>query len=83
VLGSGADVHTKTPHCPTCKAKLGTAPDAAAFPFCSTRCKLADLGNWLDGRYAVQAPATLSESLPADEEVLDLASELATRRFRS
>jgi endogenous inhibitor of DNA gyrase (YacG/DUF329 family) len=32
-------------------------------PFCSERCKLVDLGNWLDGAYAV--PAAPEES--ADE----------------
>jgi uncharacterized protein len=26
-------------------------PDEASFPFCSTRCKRLDLGNWLDERY--------------------------------
>lgn len=31
------------------------------MPFCSQRCKLADLANWLDGRYVV------SEALPFDE----------------
>ena len=24
-----------------------------AFPFCSERCKLIDLGRWLDGRYQI------------------------------
>ena len=29
-------------------------PDAAStFPFCSGRCKLIDLGRWLDGKYQV------------------------------
>jgi len=23
------------------------------FPFCSQRCKLIDLGKWLDGKYAI------------------------------
>jgi hypothetical protein len=32
-----------------------TAPPRAAsfFPFCSERCKLIDLGRWLDGKYQV------------------------------
>jgi endogenous inhibitor of DNA gyrase (YacG/DUF329 family) len=29
------------------------ATDAGTFPFCSERCRLVDLGNWLDGRYAL------------------------------
>jgi endogenous inhibitor of DNA gyrase (YacG/DUF329 family) len=35
--------------------------DAATLPFCGERCKLADLGSWLSGRYVV------SEALPFDE----------------
>lgn len=37
--------------CPTCKK--GVALDGAAFPFCSPRCRLVDLGNWMDGRYVI------------------------------
>jgi endogenous inhibitor of DNA gyrase (YacG/DUF329 family) len=37
--------------CPTCKKQV--APDEKTFPFCSQRCRLVDLGNWLDGKYAV------------------------------
>ncbi|HZS38012.1 MAG TPA: DNA gyrase inhibitor YacG [Polyangia bacterium] len=42
------------PHpCPICKSPV--AADAPAFPFCSPRCRLIDLGNWLDGKYAIPA----------------------------
>lgn len=37
--------------CPTCKKRV--EPDAKAFPFCSERCRLVDLGNWLDGKYRI------------------------------
>jgi endogenous inhibitor of DNA gyrase (YacG/DUF329 family) len=50
--------------CPLCRRKLPTGPDApgnATKPFCSARCKLLDLDNWLDGRYVV------SEELPFSE----------------
>ena len=30
-------------------------PAAPPFPFCSERCKLIDLGRWLDGKYQVPA----------------------------
>ncbi|MCB9707868.1 MAG: DNA gyrase inhibitor YacG [Myxococcales bacterium] len=43
--------------CATCGRPLSNPPDAAAFPFCSDRCKLLDLGNWLDGRYRLDGPA--------------------------
>ena len=47
--------------CPICKKPLvdsghsATGPRAtpAHFPFCSDRCKLIDLGRWLDGKYQV------------------------------
>ena len=42
--------------CPTCKKPV-PAPKAnepmGTFPFCCERCKLIDLGRWLDGRYQV------------------------------
>lgn len=47
--------------CPTCKESVPA--DGRFRPFCSHRCKLVDLGNWLDGRYAVPGE-------PADEEDL-------------
>ena len=31
------------------------ASTASTFPFCSERCKLIDLGRWLDGKYQVPA----------------------------
>ncbi len=37
--------------CPTCKKVV--APEDKAFPFCSERCRMLDLGNWLDGRYRI------------------------------
>lgn len=41
------------PRCPICSAPVTISPEGGSFPFCSPRCKLIDLGNWLDGRYAV------------------------------
>jgi len=44
--------------CPTCKRTFDAneGPNAERprpVPFCSPRCRLADLGNWLDGSYRV------------------------------
>ncbi len=41
----------KAVDCPTCKKPV--AADAKTFPFCSQRCRLVDLGNWLDGKYRI------------------------------
>lgn len=41
--------------CPTCGRKVQAGDDRpAAFPFCSQRCQLRDLGAWFAGRYAIQ-----------------------------
>ena len=49
--------------CPIC-GKSVAVPDECApinpavpFPFCSERCKLIDLGRWLDGKYQIPAVA--------------------------
>ena len=48
--------------CPACG---GENPDPEEGAFCSQRCRMADLGNWLGGRY------TISRPLHADEELSD------------
>ena len=47
--------------CPTC-GKPASSPGHALFPFCSDRCRLIDLGNWIEGRYTAARP------LEPDEE---------------
>ena len=59
--------------CPICKRALSEgaaqvgSEASSAFPFCSARCKLVDLGAWLDGRYRVPGEPITDE---IDEEVL-------------
>lgn len=49
--------------CPTCKGVSLPYPENRAHPFCSRRCKLADLSNWFNERYAVPAESgSLDES---------------------
>ena len=45
-------------------------PPDAFLPFCSERCRLADLGKWLDGGYRIGSPAS--------EEDLDQSASHAT-----
>ena len=40
--------------CPICKHPAELREKNAAFPFCSARCRLVDLGKWLDGGYVLQ-----------------------------
>ncbi|MDR3416697.1 MAG: DNA gyrase inhibitor YacG [Nevskia sp.] len=54
-----------TAACPRCSAKARLDAQNPWRPFCSERCKLIDLGNWLEGRYtlpAEEAPAPVSDS---------------------
>jgi uncharacterized protein len=37
--------------CPICKKPVLDAPANRTYPFCGERCKLIDLGRWLDGKY--------------------------------
>jgi uncharacterized protein len=43
--------------CPMCRKVVPDAPENfGPRPFCSARCKLADLGNWMDETYRVSRP---------------------------
>jgi endogenous inhibitor of DNA gyrase (YacG/DUF329 family) len=51
--------------CPICKRVLDDAPaDHPSRPFCSARCKLADLHAWLTEGYRISEPLPLD----ADDE---------------
>jgi hypothetical protein len=56
---------TTNPRCPICSRPLaagGPQGIPANFPFCSERCRLLDLGRWLDGHYRIPgSPVSISE----------------------
>ncbi len=55
--------------CPICEREPALeAPEAAHFPFCSLRCKQADLYRWMHGDYAIVDPLRLHED---DPQVVD------------
>ena len=56
-MGSTARAERARKRCPTCRHVL-EKERPAAFPFCSERCRLIDLGRWLDEDYRI----------PEDEE---------------
>jgi endogenous inhibitor of DNA gyrase (YacG/DUF329 family) len=57
--------------CPTCKARSLPYPENRTHPFCSQRCKLADLSNWFNERYSVPAePAPDASEDGSDEPPL-------------
>jgi endogenous inhibitor of DNA gyrase (YacG/DUF329 family) len=58
------------PKCPTCGR--ATAPETLPTrPFCSDRCRTADLGRWLEGSYRIGSPIEeedLDEGLSTRDE---------------
>jgi hypothetical protein len=40
--------------------------NARFFPFCSQRCRLVDLGAWLEGDYRI--PTSPPQDVPGDDE---------------
>jgi uncharacterized protein len=54
----------RTVRCPRCQGPALFSPDNRWRPFCSERCRLADLGAWADERFRIPAKP------PQDAEVL-------------
>jgi endogenous inhibitor of DNA gyrase (YacG/DUF329 family) len=53
--------HTPRP-CPIC----GKPAQERHRPFCSARCRMIDLGRWLDGRYSIPTEDGLDEEPPPE-----------------
>jgi len=51
--------------CPFCKIETDSAVHAD-FPFCSTRCRERDLGNWASEKYVVSDPIFDEEEAAGD-----------------
>ncbi len=60
--------------CPICKQSIAWEGNPSR-PFCSERCKLIDLDNWLEGRYRVPAPLDPDEEYAAEETSTDTKEE--------
>ncbi|HEU4458371.1 MAG TPA: DNA gyrase inhibitor YacG [Methylibium sp.] len=54
--------------CPGCSKPCDYAATNPNRPFCSTRCKLGDLGAWAEERYRVEAAPPREDDDPADGE---------------
>jgi endogenous inhibitor of DNA gyrase (YacG/DUF329 family) len=54
--------------CAQCRAVVPTGPELrpVGFPFCSKRCRLLDLGKWLEGDYVLPQPLD-----PNDHEAIE------------
>lgn len=56
--------------CPTCKRlfvkpELRNPEQVKYFPFCSQRCKLIDLGHWLDSDYRIMTNRESQDDEPS------------------
>ncbi|MGH1348273.1 MAG: DNA gyrase inhibitor YacG [Nannocystales bacterium] len=66
--------------CPTCGSSFEFDPASKWRPFCTRRCKLVDLGNWMDGVYRISRPLGM-EDLEDDETLLSqLTADAAAER---
>ncbi|HVR61646.1 MAG TPA: DNA gyrase inhibitor YacG [Polyangia bacterium] len=51
-----------TRKCPTCRKSIDESTGGRAFhPFCSERCRSADLSNWLNAAYRISVPVEEDE----------------------
>ena len=60
--------------CPNCGGKPATAEEGRRFfPFCSERCKMADLGHWFSEDYRISRPIQEEDLLgqEGDEQAPD------------
>lgn len=56
--------------CPTCDKsyEIAKLDDLPSFPFCSERCRLVDLGRWIDGAFVIPGPPETPASRNAEDE---------------
>lgn len=55
---------TSTPDCPQCGRPVDMSPANRYRPFCSRRCKLIDLGDWLDESNRIPDPSGSAAGMP-------------------
>jgi endogenous inhibitor of DNA gyrase (YacG/DUF329 family) len=55
--------------CPTCRKpyEIQALADLPTFPFCSERCRLIDLGRWIDGAHVIPGPDIPPQPAPGTE----------------
>ena len=66
--------------CPVCRRTVKVSPqdqseEAKFFPFCSRRCKLVDLGAWLDTRYKITSWSQSQGSAEPSDASSDSSSD--------
>ena len=57
----------RKPRCAMCRQNIELRPSNEHFPFCSERCRLQDLGNWLNEAYVIPIGREATERSLPDE----------------
>ena len=52
--------------CPTCKAASAWSTENTFRPFCSERCKLIDLGEWVNESYSIPQQYSEEDDIMSD-----------------
>jgi endogenous inhibitor of DNA gyrase (YacG/DUF329 family) len=58
----------KSVKCPECGKATEYSPENEYRPFCSKRCKLIDLGEWIEGRYKINSEENSQGSQYMEDE---------------
>ena len=66
--------------CPVCKKSIKASTqeeseEARFFPFCSQRCKLIDLGAWLDAKYKIVSELKSEQSAESSDTSSDAPAD--------
>ena len=62
---------TKRVNCPTCGRAVRWEPASNWRPFCSERCRLIDLGDWLDENHHISEPLDSASDAPWSGDLTD------------
>ena len=66
MASTGKAKRAKSAPCPQCGKAVPPRQPGDAYPFCSERCQLLDLGKWLEGDYSIPGPP--SDDLFAEDD---------------
>ena len=57
---------SKIANCPICKKEAELSASNPYRPFCSKRCRLIDLGQWINETYSIPEPSTSDNDIDLD-----------------
>lgn len=58
--------------CPTCQKKSPWSQENPDRPFCSTRCKLIDLGEWANESYSIPQHTSEGDEIFSEDLIFDV-----------